>query len=133
MDRKENKTVFCSVKQINLDINKLPPARLMSRMKALGRRTKKCLDWRLVDNKLGEGIFGNVYGACCGNDCKYVAKIQTNTRLSRKETKLMNICGEKNLCLPPIDSFWDKNLKCGVIIFRALNYAASDIIKNSTL
>jgi serine/threonine protein kinase len=101
--------------------------------------TSKCPSgWRQVD-KIGKGAYGSVYSACCGNDCKYVAKVMSyipdEFGLSsipsdvKEELEMTIQCSGYKLC-PKIVDHWECE-NGYVFIIEALNVTMDSLIRRN--
>lgn len=78
--------------------------------------------------KLGVGSVGHIYNTCCGDNCKYVAKIQKDRSFVDREIILQNKAAEYGLSIPILDSWKYDGLK--VIIMKALYITLEQYIEN---
>jgi serine/threonine protein kinase len=93
-------------------------------------------NWELHE-KIGEGAYGDVYKACCGNkSCNYVLKWQKfsggeiNSNTVKKEIESQNKLAELNLAVPITESYICE--EGAFIIMPALKTTLADIIKEES-
>lgn len=91
------------------------------------RKTENCKSgWKIKDS-FGKGGKATTYGACCEDDCKYVAKHITENTDLKKEVEIQNMAHRYNLA-PKIIDYWECS-HVGVIIMEAMTMTFESLIK----
>ena len=95
----------------------------------------KC-DWELHD-KIAEGMSGDIYSACCKDDCKYILKWQkfgggeVGENTFKNEIKYQNIFADLGFSVPVVESYICE--EGAFLIMPALDITLLTILRESNI